>query len=116
MIFFFFFIKRLGHFNRIIHSDNDEISDLSDSTSESVSEESDDDDDDDLSSSLHNTTPQIASISSDGNGANSLDTCVETLRDVIGDIGDAALMRLALAADNDSARAVNFYFNENQLN
>lgn len=47
-------------------------------------------------------------------GVNNLNTCVETIRGIVGDIGDAELMRLALAADNDSARAVNFYFNEAQ--
>ena len=47
-------------------------------------------------------------------GVNNLNTCVETIRGIVSDIGDAELMRLALAADNDSARAVNFYFNEAQ--
>ena len=42
---------------------------------------------------------------------NSLQECMETLRNVIGDEPPYEdLMRLALAADNDSSRALNFYF------
>jgi len=42
---------------------------------------------------------------------NSLRECIETLRNVIGsDAPYEELMRLALAADNDCSRALNFYF------
>ena len=114
----------MRHLN--IDFDDEEVSDLSDSTTDSLSESEDeeddpnddDDDDDDYpfspDSSSNNTTPRNAPLLGDGNAVNDLNTCVETVRNIIGDIGDAELMRLALAADNDSARAVNFYFDEVQ--
>ena len=94
-----------------LDSDEDNLSELSDST-DSFSGYNYEDDDNTSSSS---STPRIAPILVGGDETgNELNTCVETIRNVIGDIGDAELMRLALAADNDSARALNFYFNENQ--
>lgn len=41
-----------------------------------------------------------------------LNQCVETLRGIIA-APDDELVRLALAADNDSERALNFYFQNN---
>ncbi|XP_066934739.1 uncharacterized protein [Clytia hemisphaerica] len=72
--------------------------------------DSSDNDDDDYSSEREGTPRHPEEISSVTGSSNDLEECIETLRHIIVDVGDEDLMRLALMADGDSTRALNFHF------